>query len=217
MSVFYARCLDWLKRRVAKKSCLSRREGKFSEREIEYAFLLNHLHLSPGYRLLEVGSGSSGLALVLAHCGYSVTALDIKPKHPWIKKGDATKLNFNDNSFDAVIGISVIEHINDSDMAIREIIRVLVPSGIIILSFPYNPDRYIKDIYKKVKWTASYICSVFNDEKLHYWFDKKAEVVAVDYWRQWSGALWREGTKDLRASRVPKEQAQGICIALRKL
>ena len=64
---------------------------------------------------------------------------------------------------------------------------------------------------------AGYICSIFNAEKLSYWFDKKAEIVALDYWRQWSGALWIEGAKSLRASRTSKEQAQGICIAARKL
>jgi 2-polyprenyl-3-methyl-5-hydroxy-6-metoxy-1,4-benzoquinol methylase len=202
---------------VGIKNDLSMRPGKFTEREIEYTFLFNHLPLSPGYRLLEVGSGRSGLALVLANCGYDVKAIDIKPQHPWVTKGDVTKLNFKDSSFDTVISISTIEHIPESDRAISEIFRVVVPGGIIILSFPYNPIEMVKDIYVKVGHKAGYICSVFNDEKLREWFDKKAEVIAVDYWRQWSGALWREGTKSLRASRTSKEQGQGICIAARKV
>lgn len=217
--VLHNRYLNWLKRRVGilKQYDLSRRAGKFSEREIEYAFLFNHLQLPPGYHLLEVGSGRSGLALVLAHCGYSLKAIDIKPEHPWVTKGDATKLNFEDNSFDTAVSISTIEHIVDSDRAISEILRVVRPGGIIILSFPYNPVEMVKDIYLKVGYKAGYICSIFNDEKLGEWFDKKAEIVALDYWRQWSGALWKEGTKSLRAVRTSKEEAQGICIAVRKL
>jgi 2-polyprenyl-3-methyl-5-hydroxy-6-metoxy-1,4-benzoquinol methylase len=218
VAALHGRCLSWLKRATGiKKKDLYRRGGKVTEREIEYAFLFNHLHLSPGYRLLEVGAGRSGLALVLAHCGYSVTTIDLKPEHPWVTKGDATQLSFNDNSFDVVISLSVFKHIPDSDRAIEQILRVVVPGGIIILSFPYNPIEMVKDIYKKVGHKAGYICSIYNDKKIGEWFDKRAEIVAVDYWWQWSGELWREGTKSLRASRVSKEQAQGICIAVRKL
>ena len=195
---------------------LSRRAGKFSEREIEYAFLFNHLHLSPGYRCLDVGAGRSGLALGLAHCGYGVTAIDLRPEHPWVTKGDVTQLLFDDHSFDVAISISAIEHVPEADKAVEQMLRVVVPRGIIILSFPYNPAQYVKNIYEKVNYDAGYICSIFDDERLQCWFDKRAEIVAVDYWRQWSGTLWREGTKNKRASTVSKEKAQGICIAVRK-
>lgn len=216
----FGRYFNRLRRRISiskqdsTKYDLSRRPGKFSEREIEYAFLFNHLHLSPGYRCLDVGAGRSGLALVLAHCGYSVTAIDIQPEHPWVTEGDVTQLPFNDNNFDAVIAISSIEHIPDSDRAIEEILRVLVPGGLVILSFPYHPTQYVKDVYKD---RNVYICSIFNDDTLQRWFANKAEMVAVDYWRQYSGVLFIEGTKSRRAYRVSKDEAQGICIASRKI
>ena len=214
------RYFNWLRRRVigSKKDSteydLSRRPGKFSERDIEYTFLFKHLHLSPGYRCLDVGSGRSGLALVLAHSGYSVTAIDLNPEHPWITKGDATKLSFNDSSFDVVIAISSIEHIPNSDRAIEDILRVIIPGGLIILSFPYNPTKYVKDAYKQ---RHAYICSIFNDNILKKWFENRAKIFAVEYWRQYSGVLWIEGTKSRRAYRVSKDQAQGICLALRKI
>lgn len=208
-------CFNWLKRRRdIGRNYLSRRPGKFSEREIEYTFLFSHLDLSGGYRLLDVGSGESGLALILAHCGYGVTAIDIRPKHPWVAKGDVTQLPFNNNSFNVVVAISTLEHILCSDKAIEEILRVVVPHGLIILSFPYHPTQYIKDVYKQHNL---YICSIFNDYTLQRWFADKAEIVEVDYWRQYSGVLWTEGTKCQRASRVSKDKAQGICMALRKL
>ncbi|MHC4309047.1 MAG: class I SAM-dependent methyltransferase [Planctomycetota bacterium] len=220
----YGRYFNWLRRRVgvspqeSAKYDLSRRPGKFSEREIEYAFLFNNLHLSPGYRCLDVGSGRSGLALVLAHSGYSVTAIDLNPEHSWITKGDATKLSFNDSSFDVVIAISSIEHIPNSDRAIDDILRVIIPGGLIILSFPYNPTKYVKDAYKHAyKQHQAYICSIFNDNIFKKWFENKAEIVAVNYWRQYSGVLFLEGAKNRRASVVSKEEAQGICIALQKI
>lgn len=63
------------------------------------------------------------------------------PNHNYkAETGDATKLNFPNNSFDSVISISVIEHINnvgDVD-AVKEMWRVLKPSGVLILTFPVS-------------------------------------------------------------------------------
>ncbi len=150
----------------------------------------------------------------MAHCGYSVTAIDLKPEHPWVTKEDVTRLPFNGNSFDVAIAISSIEHIPDSDRAIENILRVIIPGGLIILSFPYNPTKYVKDAYKQ---RHAYICSIFNDNILKKWFENKAEIVAVNYWRQYSGVLFLEGAKNRRASVVSKDEAQGICIALQKI
>lgn len=54
--------------------------------------------------------------------------------------GDATKLNYANESFDAVLSISVIEHINNNGdfNAIKEMWRVLKPSGVLILTFPVS-------------------------------------------------------------------------------
>lgn len=60
--------------------------------------------------------------------------------------GDATKLNFPNNSFDSVISVSVIEHINndgDAD-AMKEMWRVLKPSGVLILTFPVSKSFNIE-------------------------------------------------------------------------
>jgi len=46
-----------------------------------------------------------------------------------IKNGNAEALEFDDNTFDAVYGISVLEHINDIDKALSEIKRALKPNG----------------------------------------------------------------------------------------
>lgn len=62
------------------------------------------------------------------------------------ENGDATKLNFLNNSFDSVVCISVIEHINntgDAD-AMKEMWRVLKPSGVLILTFPVSKSFSIE-------------------------------------------------------------------------
>lgn len=54
---------------------------------------------------------------------------------------DATRLPFDDSSFDAAISISVIEHVigqGDSEM-VSELQRVVRPGGYIIITFPVMP------------------------------------------------------------------------------
>lgn len=55
-----------------------------------------------------------------------------------IKREDATKLSFEDNIFDLVIGNHILEHIPDDIKAMKEIYRVLKPGGYAILQVPYS-------------------------------------------------------------------------------
>jgi len=52
---------------------------------------------------------------------------------------DARRMEYDDNSFDVVYSISVIEHIPDEgdSEAVREIGRVLKPGGIAVIEIPY--------------------------------------------------------------------------------
>jgi SAM-dependent methyltransferase len=51
--------------------------------------------------------------------------------------GDILNLQFGDNSIDAIICLSVLEHVADPFRAIIEIYRVLKPNGIFLLSAPF--------------------------------------------------------------------------------
>jgi SAM-dependent methyltransferase len=55
-----------------------------------------------------------------------------------IKNEDATSLSYADNSFDAVIGNHIMEHIPNDIKAMTEIYRVLKPGGRAILQVPYS-------------------------------------------------------------------------------
>ena len=62
--------------------------------------------------------------------------------------GDATCLNFADSSFDKILCSEVIEHIPDAAKALREMCRLLKPSGRLVLSTPnsaswYGFERYV--------------------------------------------------------------------------
>lgn len=55
-----------------------------------------------------------------------------------IKQGDATNLDFKDNSFDKIYSLNVIEHIPDLKKFFSEIERVLRPEGIVVLAYPWE-------------------------------------------------------------------------------
>jgi ubiquinone/menaquinone biosynthesis C-methylase UbiE len=53
-----------------------------------------------------------------------------------LTQGSVTKMDYPDNYFDGIIGISVLEHVKDVDNAVGEIKRVLKPGGRVYLGFP---------------------------------------------------------------------------------
>lgn len=73
----------------------------------------------------------------------SVTSVDIAPgfyRHidKAVTYADATRLTFNDNSFDVAIANHILEHIPEDLAAMKEIYRVLKPGGLAILQVPYS-------------------------------------------------------------------------------
>lgn len=61
--------------------------------------------------------------------------------HPWtddILKADLAALPFPDSHFDLLIANHVLEHVDDDQCAVAEIVRVLKPSGYAILQTPYS-------------------------------------------------------------------------------
>jgi SAM-dependent methyltransferase len=97
-----------------------------------------------GGKALEVGCGEGRISRVLKECGYHVTATD--PVEQFIvaaeqagsaddyKVATAANLPFEDGSFDLVVAYNVLMDIEDVPAALREIGRVLRPSGTLIIS-----------------------------------------------------------------------------------
>ncbi|MBI4893329.1 MAG: class I SAM-dependent methyltransferase [Acidobacteria bacterium] len=91
----------------------------------------NHL---ASKRVLEVGAGRGYLQDVVDN----YTGLDISPTvrrhfHKPFVVGSATALPFEDNSFDAVWTVWVLEHVPAPEQALAEIRRVVKPGGHIFL------------------------------------------------------------------------------------
>lgn len=123
-----------------------------------------YLALKPGDRVLDLGCGEGRHAHGLHVLGgLDVVGVDLDeaslqkardglaslpprpegdPGRTEFLTGDATRLDFADGSFDAVICSEVLEHLPDYDAALREIRRVLRPHGRLCISVPHAwPER----------------------------------------------------------------------------
>jgi SAM-dependent methyltransferase len=80
-----------------------------------------------------------------------------------IKDEDATRLSFNDNSFDVVIGNHILEHIPDDTKAMAEIYRVLKPGARAILQVPYS-EKNINTIEEPAINNPRKQCALFGQK-----------------------------------------------------
>jgi len=63
---------------------------------------------------------------------------DLNPQNEDTWKIDATKIPYNDATFDLLIANHILEHIPDYRKALSEFYRILKPGGIAILQTPYS-------------------------------------------------------------------------------
>lgn len=91
---------------------------------------------SPGSLCLDLGCGAGDYRKPLETAGYKWVGLDYGHiKAPlW---ADAHALPFPDNSFDFVISLAVLEHIEHPAVMLREVCRVLKPGGAFLGSVTY--------------------------------------------------------------------------------
>lgn len=96
-------------------------------------------------KVLDFGCGSGIFVDELAEEGYLSYGLDISSEA--VKFGqlqgvknidvlDSHQINFPDRTFNAVLALNVLEHLEDEEWALKEIERVLKPGGIAIIMVP---------------------------------------------------------------------------------
>ncbi len=124
---------------------------------IGYNFIVDNLRNSRNAECLEIGSTEGFGTSKIAEKVRMVIAVDKdketiehasaknKQQNVKFKVADGTNLPFNDESFDLVVSLQVIEHIEDDHKYLQEIKRVLKPKGLFFCSTPNKKNRYIKD------------------------------------------------------------------------
>lgn len=116
---------------------------------LKLRYLLADLDGIKGH-ILEVGCGAGNMlqALEKERPELSLTGIDISQKSLNIAKKISPKITFKkasiyvlpfpDNSFDAVIGFDVLEHLHNPSMALGEIRRVLKKDGVLHIFSPLD-------------------------------------------------------------------------------
>jgi ubiquinone/menaquinone biosynthesis C-methylase UbiE len=108
--------------------------------------ILDRLANRPFQRALDVGcSGNSFIHFLpnVAHrvfCDLAQLPLvqysQFTRYHPTM--GSITQMPFSDNSFDLITALDVLEHIDDDQTAASELVRVLKPKGLIVITVPHR-------------------------------------------------------------------------------
>jgi 2-polyprenyl-3-methyl-5-hydroxy-6-metoxy-1,4-benzoquinol methylase len=107
-------------------------------------FLISHAG-TPPKRILDVGCATGYIARLLQEVGHEVTGIELNPQMAAEARSQGIAvlehdleepLDLEDSSVDVVHACEIIEHLFDTEGFLKELHRVLVPGGVLILSTP---------------------------------------------------------------------------------
>jgi len=115
----------------------------------------------PGQRILDLAAGTGASSVSLARSGAEVVAADFSPgmiaegrrRHDGIPnltfvEADATKLPFEEGSFDTVTMSFGLRNVNEPRTALQELLRVTKPGGrLVVCEFSHPPSRAFNGLY----------------------------------------------------------------------
>ncbi len=151
-------------------------DGMFTEDAIQrwQQVLLQELPDDRPCRVLDIGTGPGFFAILLTRAGFDVTAVDYTPamltkarknagdlqEQIIFLRMDAQKLDFEDDSFDAIVTRNLTWNLERPDLAYREWCRILKKGGV-LLNFDAGWYEYL-----------------FNEEKAAAWIQDRKNVKA---------------------------------------
>lgn len=147
-------------------------------RRFEYPWVVKNGDFQKSHKVLDAGGCSSILPYRLAQLCESVTIVDYDSE-AWANftktethgrlgqnisfvAGDIGDLPFADETFDRVVCVSVLEHMDLPSLAVQELLRVLRPDGRLILTMDVTENyRYNHTVSREV---AEHIASLLDLE-----------------------------------------------------
>jgi SAM-dependent methyltransferase len=173
-----------------------------NERIIEYSFLMRSICQVAPMTVLDVGSGQTALPAIIANCGIRVLAVDKAVngnRHFQIVQLDITRVKLA-MKFDFISCVSVLEHIQAFDTAVANMTQMLNPGGYLCMTFPYNENTYIPNVYQLPEagygQKASFPCHVFCWDNVSKWAqDNNLKLVEQERWECFTGEFWTFGKR----------------------
>ncbi len=150
--------------KCVRSECFDQRVRKFINIFEKYI-----LYMKEG-KVLCLGARNGAEVKALRKLGFKdAIGIDLNPgkSNRYVIKGDFHDMPFEDNSFDNVFTNS-LDHIFDIDKLSKEIHRVLIPSGILILEIAHFLDFEEKNRLSELsdsKLYESFCCDNFKDIK----------------------------------------------------
>lgn len=119
-----------------RKQDLAFLRGRSSEGSALAAFL-DDIYAGAPLRILDIGSGNGAVAAAITdRKGYFVVALEYAFRPESHVAGDGMRLPFREERFDVVLCLETLEHVPRPRELAAEIMRVLKPDGICIVTTP---------------------------------------------------------------------------------
>ena len=161
----------------------------------------------PGMEILDMAAGPGASSEPLAKAGAKVTSADFsegmleagRRQRPYLnfQKADALKLPFGDNSFDLYTISFGLRNTHNTEVALKEALRVVRPGGrLVIVEFSAPTFRPFRTIYTNylmsaLPWVASRTASnpdayIYLAESIKPWPDQAALASIIE------GAGWSE-------------------------
>ncbi len=148
------------------------------EKDVEAA-IVTAMPAKPIENLLDAGTGTGRMLEVLAPFAKRATGLDISPdmlaiardrlasagvSHAQVRLGDAYRLTFNGEGFDAVLFHQVLHYLDDPGAAVAEAARVMIPGGrLVIADFAPHELEFLRQDYAHRRLG-------FADKEVEGWF-----------------------------------------------
>lgn len=123
-------------------------------------------------KLLDIGAGTGDFLSVAKKDGWEITGVEPNERAKGIAKNKGVVFveqtsEITDHSFDVITMWHVLEHVPDLEAQIKELKRLLKPSGSLILAVP-NFKSYDANHYKQF-WAAF-------DVPIHFWHFSKTAI-----------------------------------------
>lgn len=217
----------WHKRHCQDESQLQQHKPDLSgDRQIEWSYTAAWIgyYANQEAYVLDFGCGLGALSFVAASLGATVLAIDLMPQgfettYPNIefRQTSVMLLDESYDKFDLVINCSTIEHVGlserynsteapDGDFdAMRKLLRLLKPGGIMLLTLPIGQDAVFRPLHR-----------IYGPERLPRLLEGY-QIVESQFLRKDSRNIWMLCEQEEAMSEIGNDHYYALgCMVLRK-